>query len=147
MKHLTASSCIVGTQRMGWQQPGPWPPGPPPCPCLPLMLQCSGAFVSEMVGRFRSMPGRYQSLLDLQPCDLFRQIRNRTLWIVGDSNAQRYYKQLSCFLSPFLWPAGQNVHDRFTYDRNYVEVSCCWLHLGAIWWPLWLKHLPRSLLA
>ncbi|KAL4448513.1 hypothetical protein ABPG75_005732 [Micractinium tetrahymenae] len=84
--------------------------------------QCSGKFVSDMVSRWRSMPERYQSLLDMLPCDLFRQIRNRTLWIVGDSNAQRFYKQLFCFLSPFLWPPGQNVHDRFSYDRNYVEL-------------------------
>lgn len=99
------------------------------------------------------MPGRYQSLLDMLPCDLFRQIRNRTLWIVGDSNAQRFYKQLHCFLAPFLWPPGQNVHDRFTYDRNYVAVSrrclraCCRCrppaHRGKLAFVLWMSLAGR----
>lgn len=89
---------------------------------VPSPPQCSDSFVSEMVGRWRSMPGRYQSLLNMLPCDLFRQIRNRTLWVVGDSNAQRFYKQLSCFLAPFHWPPGQSVLSPYTDDHNYQAV-------------------------
>ena len=36
---------------------------------------------------FRKHP-RFDSLLRMVPCDLWRALRGRTLWLVGDSQAQ-----------------------------------------------------------
>lgn len=47
---------------------------------------------------------RYRSLLEMTPCDLWRSFRGRTLWLVGDSQAQRYHKTLSCLTRPFWLP-------------------------------------------
>lgn len=42
--------------------------------------------------------------LTLTPCDLWRHIRGRTLFMMGDSMMLDYYKAMRCFLFEF-WPA------------------------------------------
>eukprot|EP00887_Chlorella_sp_A99_P007455 scaffold2.g7455.t1 len=61
--------------------------------------QCDGDFVARLVASHRA---RNSSLLGMTPCDLFRQLAGRTLWLLGDSQMQRSYTTLDCFMAPFL---------------------------------------------
>lgn len=74
----------------------------PPPPALPT-LQCSGFFVASQILYWRANP-RFTSLLRMVPCDLWRALRGRQLWLIGDSQAQRFHRQMSCFLEPFILP-------------------------------------------
>ena len=40
----------------------------------------------------------WDSILTATPCDLWRFIRGRALWIVGDSQSLDLFKALQCFL-------------------------------------------------
>lgn len=40
----------------------------------------------------------WESILAATPCDLWRFLRGRTLWIMGDSQSQDLFKALQCFL-------------------------------------------------
>lgn len=71
--------------------------------CPHPLLQCSGDFVSKQLAWFQSAP-RFQSLINAVPCDTWSVLRSRTLWLVGDSQAQRFYRQLVCYLRPFHLP-------------------------------------------
>ena len=67
-------------------------PRAPPPPRAPL--QCGGAFVSSVIESVRATP-RLDSLRAMVPCDLWTAIGNRTLWFFGDSQGQRFYRQVS----------------------------------------------------
>ena len=59
--------------------------------------------MAAQLEQFRSTP-RYASLLTAVPCDTWRLLKGRTLWLVGDSQAQRFYRQMVCYLRPFALP-------------------------------------------
>ena len=40
----------------------------------------------------------WESILTATPCDLWRFVRGRTLWVVGDSQSLDLFKALQCFL-------------------------------------------------
>ena len=41
---------------------------------------------------------KWDSILTATPCDLWRFIRGRTLWVMGDSQSLDLFKALQCFL-------------------------------------------------
>ena len=43
----------------------------------------------------------FHDILTMTPCDLFQQVRGRTVWIVGDSQSLDFSKALQCFLNEF----------------------------------------------
>lgn len=65
--------------------------------------QCSAAFINGTLARLRAAP-RFASLLPMLPCDLWAALRGRTLWLAGDSQSQRMYRTVRCFLREFLEP-------------------------------------------
>ncbi|EFN59141.1 hypothetical protein CHLNCDRAFT_137966 [Chlorella variabilis] len=71
---------------------------------------CPGAFVTRTLRYLRSTP-RFSSLLTMLPCDLWAAIRGRTLWVAGDSQAQRFYRQLRCFLAGMMEPEARRRRD------------------------------------
>ena len=98
--------------------------------CMPpysSLLQCTGDFVSKTNDYFRATP-RYESLMTLLPCDVWTALKGRTLWLVGDSQAQRFYFQLSCFLAPFMepGPGRQRQHLKFPADPALQKVGGGW---------------------
>ena len=40
----------------------------------------------------------WESILTATPCDLWRVVRGRTLWVMGDSQSLDLFKALQCFL-------------------------------------------------
>ena len=66
----------------------------PPAPCCPpppaCFLQCNLFFVFSQFRMLRQHP-RFESLLRMVPCDLWKALRGRTLWLVGDSQAQVWW--------------------------------------------------------
>ena len=44
---------------------------------------CAGSFIDEVIHSARSRPA-LAGVLDMVPCDLFKTIQGRTLWILGD---------------------------------------------------------------
>ena len=40
----------------------------------------------------------WDSILTATPCDLWRFVRGRTLWVMGDSQSLDLFKALQCFL-------------------------------------------------
>lgn len=71
---------------------------------MPTAPQCSAAFVAGQLAYWRATP-RFGSLLAMVPCDAWQPLRNRTLWVIGDSQAQCFYRALAWFLRPFHAPA------------------------------------------
>lgn len=79
-------------------------PNPNPNPQTAYgVLQCSAAFINGTLARLRAAP-RFASLLPMLPCDLWAALRGRTLWLAGDSQSQRMYRTVRCFLREFLEP-------------------------------------------
>lgn len=63
---------------------------PSPTPSLlplPAAPQCNLLFVLIQLRMLRQH-SRFDSLLRMVPCDMWRALRGRTLWLVGDSQAQ-----------------------------------------------------------
>ena len=76
---------------------------------------------------------RFATLRSMMPCDLWSAIRGRTLWLVGDSQAQNLYKQMRCFLDPFLDPEPHRRRDVAPVDDAAQQV-CMGVGGGASAW-------------
>ncbi len=74
---ICPATCCLSTQP---------PLGSPHLPACPP-VQCNLFFVFSQLKMLRHHP-RFDSLLRMVPCDLWRALRGRTLWLVGDSQAQ-----------------------------------------------------------
>lgn len=68
--------------------------------------------------------------LTMTPCDLFRQLRGRTLWIIGDSMSKDLIKAFKCFMIEF-WDLKQyHLTNNFTAMHHlqsipgYGEPTC-----------------------
>lgn len=61
--------------------------------------------ITWLLGSFRRRQwqgGTGSSFLELVPCDLYKLLAGRSLWLIGDSQLYYFYVQLSCFLAPFV---------------------------------------------
>ena len=93
-------------------------------------MQCDPAHVQRLNRMMHSTP-RYQSALTMLPCDLYSAIQGRTLWVVGDSQQQLFYRQLRCFLGPILEPSPWRRRDvRMTDDPAHLKVG---MQRGHVW--------------
>lgn len=63
---------------------------------------CAPASVSRMIASLRKR-GK-DDILSWVPCDLFRIIRGRSLWLMGDSQTHGFYKAMVCVMSTFNEP-------------------------------------------
>lgn len=57
---------------------------------------CAGWLREEQLAEYRAHG--WDSILSATPCDLWRFLRGRTLWVMGDSQSQDFFKALQCFL-------------------------------------------------
>lgn len=60
---------------------------------------CDKWHVNDLVKNYTHMGWR--QVLQLTPCDLFKQFEGRTLWVTGDSMGLDMYKALKCFMYEF----------------------------------------------
>ncbi|KAK9812996.1 hypothetical protein WJX72_006927 [[Myrmecia] bisecta] len=58
---------------------------------------CEPWLQDQLIKHFLDVPG-YEALLTLTPCDLWKLLKGRTLWMSGDSQTQDFYKAVHCFL-------------------------------------------------
>jgi hypothetical protein len=78
--------------------------------------------VRRTINYLRLTP-RFRSLLTLVPCDVWRAVRGRTIWLAGDSQSQRFYRQLRCFLGGFMEAEPHRRRDvRLTEDPEEAKV-------------------------
>jgi hypothetical protein len=91
----------------------------------PAAVQCPGEFVEHTGNYLRATP-RFASLRAMLPCDLWSALRGRTLWLVGDSQALYFYKQMRCFLDPFLEPEPHRRRDVDAVDDATQQVRGCY---------------------
>ena len=66
-----------------------------------VQYESNGPICSDWVreGQLAEYRARgWASILSATPCDLWRFLRGRTLWIMGDSQSQDFFKALQCFL-------------------------------------------------
>jgi hypothetical protein len=85
--------------------------------------------VAQTAEYLRATP-RFASLLSLLPCDLWALIRGRTLWLAGDSQSQRFYAQLRCFLADYAAEGQAGKEVPAVKDEQQRKVGG-WL---AGWW-------------
>lgn len=81
----------------------------------------------------------------MTPCDLFRQIRGRTLWVIGDSMSKDLTKALKCFMLEFFDLHQYHLTNNYT-AMHHLNVSDggsavagsegggCWGSLGRAWY-------------
>lgn len=73
---------------------------------------CGSEFVSWLVDALRA--GNRSDVLNLRACDVLRRLENRTVWFVGDSQQQYFYRALKCMLRGFVdW--------RYAEDANVTS--------------------------
>jgi hypothetical protein len=80
----------------------------------------------EHTGNYLRATPRFASLRAMLPCDLWSTLRGRTLWLVGDSQALYFYKQMRCFLDPFLEPEPHRRRDVDAVDDATQQVRGCY---------------------
>jgi hypothetical protein len=96
--------------------------------------------VARTLSYMRATP-RYASLLTFTPCDLWLALRGRTLWIAGDSQSQRFYRQLRCFMGGMMEPGARQRRDKpLTDDAKEQQV-------GGVGWVCGCGELVRQVLA
>lgn len=84
------------------------PPPAFPLPSVRAHPQCGAQSVNSTLALLRASP-RFASLFSMLPCDLWSVIKGRTLWLAGDSQSQRMYRTIRCFLRDFLEPGPQKA--------------------------------------
>eukprot|EP00884_Botryococcus_braunii_P023107 jgi/Botrbrau1/9480/Bobra.0252s0098.2 len=67
-------------------------------------------FQSMLVERAELGAPGYRDMLTFTPCDMFRYIRGRTLWLVGDSMQQEFMRGVQCFFYEF-WDLQTRTQD------------------------------------
>lgn len=64
-------------------------------------------------------------ILQLTPCDIFKQLKGRTLWLLGDSMMLDMMKALECFLRPF-WKGSdwEQARTERQFEEGPVMPTC-----------------------
>lgn len=86
-------------------------------------MDCQGEAVQRLINSYRQR--QLDDLLEFVPCDLFKLIQGRTLWMLGDSQIARWYRHVRCFLAPLAEKMGDGQAPRrdetITSDPQLLE--------------------------
>ena len=70
--------------------------------------------------------------LQLTPCEFFRELKGRTLWLLGDSQMLDMMKAIECFLRPFWADADwQEARMKKTFAEGPVNPTCLDMQLDT----------------